>query len=404
MSSQRTVVFVDDDGWQSFDQVAIGLRRRGLRVVRLVTGAAARFTQMLAEPQLRWAADRLFYNEVISLSADGAMDRIFAILDGGRVVDVIAAEHTLRRVRLESSLGRALTKHSLSFSGTPPETLLDKFAVNARLADAGLAVPRQAWASELSASEAAEAFGLPLVVKRPLGAAGDEVRIARSRPEIERALEELATPHEPVFYQEHVTGTLMVYGAVAGDDGAVFEHGFRIVGTQRERGPAAAASVHDAPALLDAGRRVVELFGPKGFTSSCFIEAADGKLFHIDANIRPWGMIAVALPLGIDFTNAYVQLVGGRKRRPRKAGGKSTGPLPVFPHTIFEAARAGRPQELWAASAQLGGYVEGLGVRYCAETLARALLLVGRRVRHPQPAGYGLVDTAAATAEAAELT
>jgi hypothetical protein len=379
-SKRPIVVFVDADGWTSFDQVAIALRRRGLHVVRIITGPLARCSKIFNEPLLRWAADRLFYDEVISLSDDPtAADRVFALLASRRVVDVITTEPTLRQIGLASLLGRALTARSLSFSGTAPEVLLDKFAVNARLARAGFDVPRQAGAHDLSPSDAVDLFGLPLVIKSAMGAAGHHVRIANSMAEIHAALNELGHADVPLFYQEHVCGKVVLYGAIVGPEGPRFEYGFRIEQTQYARGPAALASLYNPRTLLDAGRQAVEIFKPQGFASFEFIETEDGRLLHIDANIRPWGMIAVALHLGIDFAKAYAGLFGHADVAPAPPP-EAAGPLPVFPHALFEAADTGGPGQFVATAARLGGCLRGLGVRYCAQIFAQALIIVGRRI------------------------
>src|SRR5262249_2854124 len=150
--------------------------------------------------------------------------------------------------------------------------------------------------------------------------------------------------------------------AIAGPAGPWFEHGFRIERAQWVRGPAALATLHDTPALLAAGQRALEVLRPQGFASFGFIETEDGRLLHIDANIRPWGMIAVGLPLGIDFAGAYAR-VFGQPVRPAKPAAKAATALPVFPHAIYHAALEGRPSELWAAFATLNGYLRGLGIR-----------------------------------------
>jgi hypothetical protein len=91
-------------------------------------------------------------------------------------------------------------------------------------------------------------------------------------------------------------------------------------------------------------------------------------------------MMAVGLHLGIDFPKAYAGLFGRSCVSPAPRAPETAGPLPVFPYALLEAALIGGPNEILAASARLLRCRQGLGVRYCAQTLARALLLIGRRV------------------------
>ena len=303
-----TVLFVDDEGWTSFDQMAATLKRRGVRVIRVRT-----------VPHLRRLADRLFYDEHIHLCAVEGRARLFQLLDGDEVFDVVVNEPALLAVGLETQCGKALTARSLAFRGTPPAELLDKFAVNQAMKAAGMDTPRQVRAGDVLAADAVRQLGLPLVIKHPIGAAGDQVRLARTLGEVTMYLRELGGEEAPLFYQEHVPGRIVIYGAVVGAEGVLMEHGFRVERMQYECGPAAEATLYDRPELLAVGRRATALLGPRGFVSFGFIEAADGRLLHIDANIRPWGMIAAFLGLGIDFAEAYAALALGTESRTRAA-------------------------------------------------------------------------------------
>jgi hypothetical protein len=174
----------------------------------------------------------------------------------------------------------------------------------------------------------------------------------------------------------------VVYGAVVGPGGVLIEHGFRVEHPRSEHGPAAVATLHDRPELLAAGRKATDLFGPRGFVSFGFVETNDGRLLHIDANVRPWGMIAAPLGLGIDFAEAYAALVRGTALRLRPIRAPAPKPLPVFPNWVFTPAEAGRPRDTLAAMAALVRTCAGsLGPRYCGYIGARALMLSARGLR-----------------------
>jgi hypothetical protein len=219
------------------------------------------------------------------------------------------------------------------------------------------------------------------VLKHPTGTAGEQVRVAHDRSEVETHLRELGGDGAPLFYQEHVPGRVVIYGAVIGAD-AMIEHGFRVERAQYERGPAAEVTIYDSPELLAAGRKASALFGSRGFVSFGFIEAADGRLLHIDANIRPWGLIAAPLRVGIDFGAAYSALALGTTRRVRSTGMPTSAPLPIFPHRVFVAAETWRARDgVTGAIALVRTCAASLGLPYCGYILARSLLIAARGLR-----------------------
>lgn len=378
----KTVLFLDNQGWSSFEQMAAALKRRGFRTVRVTTNPPARFQCLFREPHLAWLADRLFYDERIHLGSAAGAARLRQLLDGDEVYDVIVNETALLTVGLDTPDGAALTARGLGFHGTPATTLLDKFKVNEALARAGVATPRQLSADEVSPAEAVRLLGLPLVLKNPIGTSGEQVRVAHDLSQVEAFSQELRRDGAPLFYQERVPGRVVIYGAVIGADGAAIDHGFRTVRTQYENGPAAEMALHDTPELLAAGRKTSALFGSRGFVCFQFVEAADGRLLHIDANIRPWGMIAAPLCLGIDFGEAYAAFAFETAPRVRSTRKRTPTSLPVFPHRVFVAAETWRAWDGVTGTIGLVRTCAGsLGLPYCAYILARSLLIVARGLR-----------------------
>lgn len=396
-----TVLFADDQGWSSFDQVAAALRRRGVRAVRVVTSEPPGLADVFSEPHLRWLADRSFYDEVIVLSRPGAERRLGRLLDRG-VADVVATEPTLLRIGLDSETGRRLVARALAFSGAPPPVLLNKFTVNQRLAEHGVAVPSQVRADALTPAQAIRRLGLPLVIKDPIGAGGDQVRIADSLEEVQRALDGLGGDCSRLFYQEHIQGRMVIYASIWGADGPLMEHGVAIGQSQYNLGPASTIRIYDEPALLEAGRKAAELFGCRGFTSFGFMQAADGRLFHVDANIRIWGMILAPLSVGIDFIAPYAALVSGRRWTPSAPAQLSDDEIPVFPYRLLQAIRSGSPAEMTGAWGDfLRSSWRPVGPSYCLHVGLRAALVgVGRLRREWRQRAPGSRGPAADTAKA----
>ena len=266
--------------------------------------------------------------------------------------------------------------HSLAFHGTPARILLDKFEVNRRLGAIAIDVPRQVPVTNGTPQEMVGRFGLPIVLKARLGAAGENVRIVQSEAEIGAAIQSLADRGGELFYQEYIAGDRVSYNAVAGPDGPLLEHGFISIETQYPMGPSALVRCQDDPELLRAGRAAAALFGCQGFVSFGFIRDAQGRLFHLDANIRPWGSLLAPLCEGIDFATAYTDLLRTRSLSPVKN-------LAVLPGTLVRAKTA--PAFLRGLTALWQVYAPRLSFRYAA--LISILALVSGLARSARRAG-----------------
>lgn len=307
-TSQRTVLFLDFEGWSVFDQVACATRRDGIRAVKIAASTPTR----AALHDFRWWADRYFYDERVAVDNSRDVGRIKELILTGQVADVIVAEPSLAALGFNCELGQLMTAHSLAFKVTPATDLLDKFEVNRRLATVGINIPRQVCVDELTPGDIAQEFGFPVILKARVGAAGANVRIANSETEIERAIESLGGYSKDVFYQEYIDGNRVFYGAVVGQNGPILEHGFYTCAMQYPLGPSAFVRFHDHADLLEAGRAAIQLFGCRGFVSFGFNRAPDGRIFHLDANIRPWGSLLAPLREGVDFAAAYASLLDDR--------------------------------------------------------------------------------------------
>lgn len=381
-----TVIFADDAGWHSFDQVAATLRRRGLRTVRVTLRSQPGPLEVGHEPPFRWLANHLFYDETIVLSEAEGPERLERVLAEEPVADVIVTEPLLLALGLSSPLARKLTARSLAFREMDPDILLDKFAVNTRLAAAGVGIPQQARVAGLSPARAAKLLGLPLVLKNPIGAAGDGVRIAATAEAATRAIQELGGSSAPLFYQQHVEGAVLLYGAVVGPEGPMLEHGFRVEEAQYPLGPSAVVSIDDSADLLAAGRRAAELFGCHGFVSFGFLRSADGQLLHIDANWRVWGMMFSPARLGVDFTAPYIALVTKRPWRSPRPRALPAAQLPVLPFALYAAAAGGSLGAAAASTwAMLATFWTNAGPAYCLHAALCAGLITIRRMRKPAP-------------------
>ncbi|HKR87308.1 MAG TPA: hypothetical protein VJS38_03965 [Phenylobacterium sp.] len=284
---QGSVLILDAFGGDYFDQLACTLRRRGVRVVRVSSVGA--LTEKGVRRLTRWMRDQGLYDAYVSLSEVGEDGALPKRLGGGPILDVLAEENTLAAANCEHPAISALARRGLAYRRFPPLRLIDKFEVNAILERAGVLTPPQMRASDISAKEAVARFGLPLVVKAAIGAAGQGVRIGDSLEEVERALEDLnAKSRGGAFYQKYIDGHMVMYGAVTGTEGALLEHGFCVMANCWPLGPSAVVRVFDDPDLLAAGRLVTRTLGCLGLAEIGFIRDRDGKVWHVDANVRVW--------------------------------------------------------------------------------------------------------------------
>jgi len=377
----QAVLFVGDEGWASFDQVAAALKRRRIRVIRVIPSEPAHFRQVLREPHLRWIADRLFYDEVIALGLERGRRRLAELSSAGAITDVIIAEPTLLKIGVQSEHGRLLIANSRAFRSSLAAALLNKFEVNEALAAAGVPVPMQI-SGQCPPSEAVGRLGLPLILKNPTGAAGYGVRIVRTLAELGPALASLRHLGQEPFYQQYVEGNVVMFCAVLGKGGEpLIEHGFRVEQMQSHLGPSAAVSLYDRKELIDLGRRAAALFQSEGFAEFDFLETPDGRLLHIDANLRVWGNIASPLKLGINYVDAYVALLRRKTLAARLPSPTSpSGALMVYPYALFEAVRSGSMSDIVAKAADfLKACHTPLGSLYCLQAVGQAALLGRRR-------------------------
>lgn len=366
---------------EHFDQLASTLRRRGVRVVR-VCGAGVGGTSG-PQARTRWLRDRLLYDASIPLPQAASIGVLGRRLGAASIVDVLVSETALAAGSFSSPAVADLARRALAFAGQPAEVLLDKFAVNERLAQAGVRVPAQVCTSELTPQEAAAELGLPLIVKRPTGAAGSGVRLARTIQELEQAVDEL-TDGDPdnAFYQQHIDGRMMMYVCVRGPAGPLLEQGLEVLAAQWPLGPSAVVRLVDDPALQAAGRSVTQVLGCRGFADIGFLQDAAGDLWHVDANCRVWGNMASLGAAGLDFADAYAALL----KHISYACARRPAPGEVIyaqPFALYQALLHGSAREVWSRMAEFSRMCRrGPGLAYALVVSIKAAAMLWTRLSY----------------------
>lgn len=375
------ILIIDDFGNEYFDQLAATLRRGGARMVR-ISGAGPLAARRGPHRLTRWVRDHCLYHtrvDAAELAEDGSLP---ARAGDGPILDVLCDENTLAAAAGGHPAILALAARGLAYRRRPPERLLDKFEINVVLHAAGVRIPPQVRVCAIGPQQALARFGLPLVVKAAIGAAGTGVRIAASLEEVERAVEELsATGWGEPFYQQYVDGQMVMYCAATGAGGPLIEHGFRVLATRWPLGPSAVVRLFDEPRLLAAGRLATRVLGCFGLAEIGFIRALDGTYWHVDANTRSWGNMISLLCAGVDYPQSYLALLSDRPWRPASlAPAAHAQDVVVLPAMLFRAASQGSRMEL---SAALAAFVtlcrRGPGLVYGSIALAKTAMLLARR-------------------------
>jgi hypothetical protein len=381
------VLFFDQAGYEQFDQIACCLRRRGIAAIKATlrpNGAGGPSPQSFT----RWLRDQLFYDRCIRLDTAEEVGEVEnRALRGFRLLDVLLAEPVVARLGFDHPMLEALGKRSLAFMKHPPSQLLDKFEVNARLEAAGVRVPLQCPADQMTPQQAVRAFGLPLVVKARIGLGGDGVRIAQSLADVESALRDLCEGDlHRCFFQTYVEGAAVGYACVRGPEGPLLDFGYRVDATQWSLGPSARVAMDGDASMVAIGRRVLEAIGSLGFAQIDMIRDAAGQIWPIDANLRPSGNIMSFVCLNVDFADAYLCLLQGHGRRRLKSAEPSgLDAAAVFPFALYDGAKretSGRFADLMDQFRLICRH--GPGWRYQLFVNAKVFILsLGRRRRDP---------------------
>jgi hypothetical protein len=362
------VLFLNDELWNCFNQLAAALRRDGFAPLRVVTGDArrGRFVRFV---------ERALYRGVVDLDRPDDVARLHALVADGRVVDAQVNEQLLGTIGVESELGRLLSE----VTGVAVErraTWIDKLALTEEVRAAGVAVPEQCCADELDPDEAVERFGLPLMLKRRTGTGGTEVRLVRSRDELRPALDSLGGKLEHLFYQRFVDGDLVGYGALRLGDTTRYEFTAReFKSAASPLGPTARVVTTDDADLADSGRRVLERLDCGPLAAIELLRDRDGGLWFIDLSVRAWGNFSSLAGAGVDFPAAYARAIRG-------ASAEGTGPvrsrpgveLRVVPVAAADDVGAPLTRVLARLVRDLAPYVRRFGVRYCAVVIAGVVI------------------------------
>lgn len=328
--AHETVVFVDLGTMLSFDQLALGLRERGVHVVHVTR--ARNFLARLTS--------RVVYDETHWFETHDDLVRALAGLDPSSVIDIQSPEFLIgdviaaaNRVGIPSPVVSALEERF---------AWRDKARVSNLLREAGVPVPRSiVIEDEPAAQRAVEELGLPVTLKRRVGSGGEGVRIARSTEEVTAMVADLGAGPDQLFAEEFLPGRTVCWAGVL-HQGSVLEGVvYETLQSRGAEGPSTTIHVLRDETISRIGAQLAALVSQSGLVNLDLVEDRDGRPRVVDVNLRAWHSVVALGAVGHTFVDSYLNSLRGEDRRtgPSPHGGRPMH-LRVFPD---QAARLDRP-------------------------------------------------------------
>ncbi|MDA8342404.1 MAG: ATP-grasp domain-containing protein, partial [Actinomycetota bacterium] len=290
-----TVVFVDEFAWTSFVHLAVLLRRRGVRAVRVTTRPPSRIGT-------RWCWDATV--EVGSLDE---IESAAGVLAGERVVDLHVAEPLVGGVgpALLAAVTPACRRRFLR-----RRELMDKLEVSRALTAAGLDVPSAVALPDTDLARVVGELGPRLVVKARVGAGGESVVMVDGLDELRAVVGALERPEE-WYVERFVEGESFQVAGMSDGSRLCWHVGYRIVEAVRSLGPARRLAYLQGPVFDRIAQGVVEATGLEGLFNAGILRDADDRYWVHDVNPRVWGSVSVSAMAGGNVADVYAAWVAG---------------------------------------------------------------------------------------------
>ena len=346
-----TIVFLEDEVWSSFLQLAAAARRRGCHTIR-VSDNTSRDGRVLG---------RLNFDE--SMTTQTFLSTYGTDRDCGEsVVDLLCTEHTLRRMTL--TLTRLGLRPEVRAALRARLAAVDKFDTLTMLHRNGVPAPAIADPARCTPEAAAARLGLPLVVKQRIGAGGRGVSVVADTAGL-HALLERTDPHA-IYYEQFCAGETVQYAAAFDSSGVLQEAVVRSVRNAAERhAPTCRIETVLDEQAAEIGRQVVRCVGGRGLVNVDLVRDAAGVPRVVDVNLRTWeSMVALRLA-GIDFVDGYLAALGVAPMTPPRSSPVIGRAIAVFPTSAFRAMERGEPaRAVRSYVRESGRYFRWLGARY----------------------------------------
>ena len=313
-SKPLAVLFVDDDPWDCFIRLAALLRRVGIRTIRCTS----------VEPRRVLTAFGLVYDHTISRTAQNWESQLAAVLSRYELADVQCIETSAAQAY--SIAAATDSPHAARWCSRA--AMVDKFDLAQTLRAGNVPVPDTMSADEATPSDAVAWLGLPLVCKPRIGSGGWGVHIVGDLNGVEQIAQQ--DRDSPRFYERHVVGEPLRYGALVTEDGIVAAACYRSARGTSPTGPSAFVESLHVPEFDEVAAALVAATGVRGLLNLNAIRDRDGALWVHDVNPRAWGSLGATTSMGVDLSTAYVRWLQGLPV-PVGHSREGGGPVAVFP-------------------------------------------------------------------------
>ena len=284
------VLFVDDSYWDCFAQFAVGLRRAGIRAIRVTT-----------RPPLP-GSRRFIFDRTIHLHAPDEFDRLSSLLDGEQLIDV----QTVESLAVPTVRGLRSTDPSPAPRRWDGRALIvDKPTAACRMQTAGIHVPDIITDPTATPDEIISTLGLPVVRKLRTGSSGDGVSIIETRRELESTSPDDRTASK-FFYERFIDGRHIQFAGIVNADMHNQSVTYETLNRFSTMGPASEIRVLDDTELRKTGLQVAEALDLSGMVNVNVIRDAEGQDWVHDVNPRIWGSAVSFRLVGVDFLGAYI--------------------------------------------------------------------------------------------------
>ena len=343
------VVFVEDEQWESFFQLAAIVRKAGFRTVRISVGL------------IGWQAGDSLFDRNVSLSSLLSPQLLSDILLAEYIADVQPTESLATTTYVGLDLLPASSRSDI-WKGR--SLLLDKWKTSNALRNLGLRTPDTLLADVTSPRKAIEQFSLPIVLKRRVGSSGSNVGMFTSLESLQEFTATLDSPDQ-WFYERFIQGRSLVCASCVSDDGIDVIATYEVLKRTRLHGPSSVVEFQADARMAESGRSVIEALNIRGLVCFDMIRDSDGVDWIHDVNPRVFEGLSMCQLAGFDFRGAYIRCLSGRgyiePSRPPNPGSKMYG----FPRGRRELFRSAPSGAAWVRTLQwLWRNWRLLGTRY----------------------------------------
>ena len=326
-----TVVFVDDAPWECFFQLAVILRRAGIRTVRISVGLS------------KWDVNQILFDRHVLLSMPPTPEELATILSSEYITDVQPTESLA--IVTYSALN-LLSPSQRSDIWLRRTAFLDKWDVARTLRNFGVRTPDGLLAELTTPTEAVRQLSLPIVLKRRVGSSGSGVEVFHSLESLETFLVSVEILSD-WFYERFVDGQSFVCATCAGDEGLDVIASYEILQRFKSHGSSVFIEILNDPRIIESGGKLVTAMALHGLACFDIIRDHNDVDWIHDVNPRAFGSLMTCQLAGFDFCGAYVHYLTKQGKFEESRINVSKGEAFVFPYGVTNLIQSEKTRTAW---------------------------------------------------------